>query len=377
MQPARAPFDQTAADSESRAELAQLLTQLAPEAAQPLTEALDRLQTILRTVDATTAARLSTVREPMRRAREAVLLASQIGRLASGRVHAAQEKVALHLAVHQVAEQRRREALARGLQLRTNLQAAEAEADTALVLNVLHALLDWALWHTRSSIELSLSLTPWPVRSRLECRFAFRDLDQFEASNPRQDLNDLRWQLVERLGAVLHLEIRREEEAGVCVTTLDFPVPHLRDVMDRIDLGPTSSDAGLNTQPFAGMQALVVSADPGLHAEIAPLMERLGWTLDAVATVDEAFQYCLEGLPQVVLTDATLRSPDLDQWCTQVLAEAPSLCFIEVLGVDSASLPFGRTPGMQRCQRERLNEDLPLLLRAVLNAESQDLTLRL
>ncbi len=376
MTPNRAPAPPTA-NKELSAELAQLLTQLAPEAAQPLTEALDRLQTVLRTVDATTAARLSTVREPMRRAREAVLLASQIGRLASGRVQPGQDKVALHLAVHHVAEQRRREALARGLQLRTNLQAADAEADMALVHNVLHALLDWALWHTRSSIELSLALTPWPVRSRLECRFAFRDLDQFDRPTPRQDLNDLRWQLVQRLGAVLALEIRREEDAGVCVATLDFPVPQLHDLAAQIDFGRAPSDAGLNTQPFAGMHALVVSADPGLQAEVAPMMERMGWTLDAVATVDEAFQHCLEGLPQVVLTDATLRSPDLDQWCTHVLAEAPSLCFIEVLGMDSAALPFGRTPGMQRCQRERLSEDLPLLLRAVLNAESQDLTLRL
>ncbi len=377
MQPARAPTPHPVADNALSAELAQLLTQLAPEAAQPLTEALDRLQTILRTVDASTAARLSTVREPMRRAREAVLLASQIGRLASGRVQAGQEKVALHLAVHQVAEQRRREALARGLQLRTNLQAAEAEADSALVHNLLHALMDWALWHTRSSIELGLALTPWPVRSRLECRFAFRDLDQFDLKTPRQDLNDLRWQLVERLSAVMNLEVRRDEEAGVSVVTLDFPVPQLQELVSRIDLGRAASDAGLNTQPFAGMHGLVVSADPGLQAEITPLMERLGWTVDAVATVDEAFQHCLEGLPQVVLTDATLRSPDLDQWCTHVLAEAPSLCFIEVIGVDSAALPFGRTPGMQRCQRERLSEDLPLLLRAVLNPEHQDLTLRL
>lgn len=378
-QPARPPSTapSQAHDAALSTELALLLTQLSHEAAQPLTEALDRLQSILRTVDATSAARLSTVREPMRRAREAVLLASQIGRLASGRVRPANDQVALHAAVHQVVEQRRREAMARGLQIRTQLLAAEAEADHALVHSLLHALMDWALWHTRSSIELSLVLTPWPVRSRLECRFAFRDLDQFDVPAPRQDLNDLRWQLVQRLTEVMNLECRREDEGGVCITRIDFAVPQLQEWVDQIDLSRPSSDAGLNTQPFAGMHALLLSADPGLLAEVVPTLERLGWAVDAVASVDEAFQHCLDGLPQAVVTDAALRGPDLDQWCTHVMAEAPSLCFIEVVGADSATLPFARTPGLQRCQRERLGQDLPLLLRSALTPDDQTLTLRL
>jgi hypothetical protein len=377
--PARKPtFDPPdAPDGALSTELALLLTQLSHEAAQPLTEALDRMQSLLRTVDAGSAARLSMIREPMRRARDAVLLASQIGRLASGRVRPARDPVALHASVHQVAEQRRREAMARGLQIRTQLLAAEAEADQALVNSLLHALLDWALWHTRSSIELSLVLTPWPVRSRLECRFAFRDLDQFDAPVQLPKLDDLRWRLVQQLCEVLGLECQRLDEGGVSVTRIDFPVPQLKEWVAQIDLSRTDIDPGLNTQPFAGMHALLLSADPGLVGEILPILERLGWTVDTVASVDEAFQLCLDGLPQAVVTDAVLRGPDLDQWCTHVMAEAPSLCFVEVVSADSAALPFARTRGLQRCQRERLSQDLPVLLRAALEPGEQALTLRL
>lgn len=354
------------AAAEPAAELAQLLSQLAQEVAQPLTEALERLQAAQRTLDPTGAARLSSVREPVRRARDAVLLASQIGRLAGGRVQAVQERLPLHQAVHQVAEQRRREAQARGLQLRVQLQAAEVSGDPALLQSLLHALLDWTLWHTRSSIEVTLNLTPWPVRSRLECRFAYRDLDQVNHAASRQRLDDLRWRLVKHLAQTQGVDCRREDDAGVCLVWLDFPVHKLEDMAERLTFPEPERDAGLNTQPFAGMKALVVTSDAELHADISELMYPLGWLVDGATGVDEAFQHCLQGLPQVIVVDAGLRGPDLDQWCMHVLAEAPSFCFIEISSADTLPGGLARNSGVKRCQRERLALDLPVLLRHVL-----------
>ncbi len=367
--------------AQTATELAQLLTQLTQEVAQPLTDALERLQVAQRPLDAASVARLSSVREPLRRARDAALLAAQIGRLAGGRVQAAQEKLALHQAVHQVAEQRRREAQARGLQLRVNLQSAEVTADAALLQSLLHALLDWALWHTRSSVELELTLTPWPVRSRLQCRFAYRELDQVNTHAQRQRLDDLRWKLIEHLSRALNLELRREDDAGVSLVWLDFPIAKLSDVIERLEINTIESDPGLNTQPFAGMKALVVTADAKLHQALTQLMNPLGWAVDTVATVDEAFQHCLQGLPQVVITDAELRGPDLDQWCMHVLAEAPSFSFIEITNGSTLPGALGRTTGMRHCQRDRMAFDLPALLRQVLspqedNDENSTLTLR-
>lgn len=373
-----APVSTAQSKAPAPTDLPQLLAQLGQEAAQPLSEALERLQSVMRSCDAGTASRLSTVREPLRRARDAILLASQIGRLASGPAPTQASRVALHQQVRQVAEHRQREAQARGVQLRAHLVEAEVQLDPALLVNLLHALVDWALWHTRSSIDLQLSLTPWPVRVRLECRFACTDLDQLAGGLPPQRLEDLRWQLLQQLASSLGAPLQQHWDAGLAVTHLLFEMPKLQEMLQRIDLNAVAAAGAHDSQPFVGLHALVVSDDSSLQDTVQPLLRRQGWAVEGVAGVDEAFQHCLNGLPQAVIVDAALRGPDLDQWCTHVLAELPSACIVEVVDGDSALLPFGRTTGVHRCLRERLGEDLPVQLRTLMLEGANDaLTLRL
>lgn len=366
--PASSPEARAAA-----AALAEVLTELGSEVAAPLAQALDRLQSQLSAKGSPADAALLAVREPLRRARDATLLASQIGRLASGRVVPAQEQCPLHLALRQIVDMRRREAQSRGLQLRLDCCDAMVLTDPALASSLIHALIDWALWHTRSSIELRLAMSSWPPQALLECRFALRDLDQI-GSQPPATLNGLRWMLIVQLAQALGIELRRMDESGLCVARLDFAL--LRsETLNELAAADNESNRGHDTQPFAGWLGIVVSQNADFHRRLTDLMQPLGWALDRVATVDEAFQHCLEALPQAIVVDGALAGADLNQWRCHVLADAPGFCFIEVLpvGADPSSAP---SDGLH-CRQEDLPDALSGLLRSALAPPGDALTFRL
>jgi len=355
--PSSAPSSATGASVDA-ARLAELLVHLGPEVVAPLAQALERLQQQLATTAPGASAPLLALREPLRRARDATVLASQVGRLASGRVRPGQEACPLHAVLHQVVEIRRREAQSRGLQLRLDSRDANVISDPGLLPSLLHALLDWALWHTRSSIELNLSISPWPPQARLQCRFALRDLDQAGHTQPLT-LNGLRWMLVEHTADALKVQVQRQDEAGLCVTRLDFPLLRGEALPD---LAPSESDPvfGHDTQPFAGWQALVVSGSADFHALLGTHLQSQGWAIDAVNSIDEAFQHCLDALPQVIVVDGALRGPDLTQWRSHVMADAPGYCFVEIS--DQAPEQAGKPDGGLHCKASTLAKDLPALL---------------
>ncbi|MFN4115009.1 MAG: hypothetical protein ACK4F7_00725 [Inhella sp.] len=351
--------------------LAELLIELGSEVGLPLSQALDRLQLLLNQRDCPEG--LVTLREPLRRARDASLLASQVGRLSSGRVKPAQSQCALHLALRQTADMRRREAQTRGLQLRLDAVDAMVISDPVLLASLLQALLDWALWHTRSSIQLQLSLTSWPAQARLQLRFALRDLDQPTSSAP-PTLDGLRWMLVEHTAQALGLRLRRDDEAGICVARIDFPL--WREELP-LELPPHAQpESGHDTQPFAGWLAIIVSPNDEFLGQVRALMQPQGWALDTVNSVDAAFQICTEALPQAIVVDGALAGADLDQWRCHVMAEAPGFCFIEVVRRDVRQATQ-RPAGGLRCQLDQLPRELPALLRAALAPPGEALTFRL
>jgi CheY-like chemotaxis protein len=371
--PKQAPATNPAPDpAQDAARLAELLVHLGPEVVAPLAQALERLQQQLAATAPGASAPLLALRDPLRRARDATVLASQVGRLASGRVRPGQEACPLHVVLNQVVELRRREAQNRGLQLRLDARDANVISDPGLLPSLLHALLDWALWHTRSSIELNLSISAWPPQARLQCRFALRDLDQ-EGSVQPLTLNGLRWMLVEHTANALKVQIKRQDEAGLCVTQLDFPLLRSETLPD---LAPSEPSAGHDTQPFAGWLALVASPTPDFHKRVSELLGPLGWAIDAVHSIDEAFQHCLQALPQCIVVDGGMSGPDLTQWRSHVLADAPSFCFVE-MHQSTAELAQKPNSGLH-CNAGTMADDLPGLLLAALAPRSDTgLTFRL
>lgn len=343
--------------------LSQALEQVGDEVAHPLLVALDRLRTLQQHADPALKAALAGLHEPLRRAREGALLAQQLGRLSSGRVRPGQMSVPLHDTLQALCAQRRREAEARGLQLRTEWLSADIETDPVLLDHLLSHLLDWALAHTCSSVDLRMALSPWPVRAQLTCRFAVRPLDQIQTGSSMPDPSplSLAWLFVQEAGALLGVEVDREDEGPVWVAVLRFPAARMSALGATVSLPPEVVDEGHNTQPFGGAPALVITQRPELLRALGAVMDPLGWDLDRAESVDAARALCRHRLPKLIVVDGALRSPDMAGLCAEIRADVPQFPLIEVVPAGRATQMPMR--GVSPCPEAHLRLHLPALLK--------------
>jgi hypothetical protein len=378
--PATAAND--AAPAPSPVQWADIVQQLGAEIAGPLSAALERIHGLISTGQIDRQG-LRALRESVAQAREAGITGQQLARLASGRLRLAREPLHLTQMLRGVLAHRSRETQARGIQVRQQLQPVEVIADGSLLFGLLNAMMDWALASTHSSIDLRLEITPWPAKARLTCRFAHRSLDLLapgrEAPAPLA-VNSLAWRLVEQTALTLGLIPLREDEAGITVLTLDFtqtvgtgavstevdlepPVrgtPPLVPEVATVDPGPSTTG---NSKPLAGSHLLIVSPRRELRSQIQAAVAHMGLIVDVVNNMQDAAQFCLEGLPHGILFEAGERNEIFERLHEEILVEVPQFCFIEVTLEDhQTQLSTATADGLARISREHLADALPSVL---------------
>ncbi|RZI55880.1 MAG: hypothetical protein EOP37_26425 [Rubrivivax sp.] len=356
-----------------------IVQQLGAEIAGPLSAALERIHTLISTGQIDRQG-LRALRDSVAQAREAGMVSQQLARLASGRLRLSRERVPLTQVLRGVLTQRSRETQARGIQIRQLLQPIEVHTDASLLFSLLNAVMDWALANTHSSLEMRLDLTPWPAKARLMCRFAHRSLDLGSAPSaainaPPESLNSLHWRLIEQTALTLGALPLREDEAGITMLTLEFPhvagdesvlqqelAPPVRpELADRPELDdPTPSH---NSKPLAGCHLLIVSPRREVRQEIQNAVRHMGLIIDAVGSMDEALQFCEEGLPHGIAFEQSMRDADFDRLRADILGEVPGFSFIEVLdGEQQTQLSTATADHMARISRQNLQDALPSVL---------------
>jgi hypothetical protein len=257
-------------------------------------------------------------------------------------------------------------------------------ADGALLFALLNALMDWALACTHSSIDLRLDLTPWPAKARLTCRFAHRSLDLLDEPRAvdaaperfiqeQSTLNSLSWRLLEQNAITLGVLPLRESIAGITVLTLEFPhtVSDEPGFIAPPTAGPLSRPSTLQPEPapsshmpsLAGSHVLIVSAQRELRGQIQAAVKHLGLIVDAVDTVEEAMQFCLEGLPHGIIFDASQRGPAFAHLHTELIREVPDFSFVEVLDHEQQTqLSTATADRMARISRQYITDALASVL---------------
>lgn len=390
--PANAPPPAPASASSAANDLARqpnevqwaaIIQQLGAEIAGPLSIALERIQALIDTGQIDRQG-LRNLHDSVAQARAAGMLGQQLARLASGQMDLARERLHLTQMLRGVLTQRSGETQARGIQVRQVLKPVEVMADGALLFALLNTMMDWALALTHSSIDLRLDLTPWPAKARLMCRFAHRSLDLLE--DPRADdatpqrgaqemsaLNSLTWRLLEQNAVTLGVLPLRESAAGITVLTLEFP----HTVSDEpggstrpTSLNPAANSApnsepapSIHSRPLAGKHLLILTARRDLRTQIQAAVQHLGLTVDAVETVEDAMQFCVEGLPHAIVFDAGQRSTAFAHLHAEVMREVPDFSFVEVLAHEQQTqLSTATADGMARISRHYISDALPSVL---------------
>ena len=344
-----------------------LVAQIGAEIAAPLTAALERVTTLTATgrID---RAGLRSLRHEIELARNAGMICQQLSRLAAGRVAQSHERVHLTHTLQSVLAHRTRELQARGSQVRQTLQPVEVIADAPLLFGLLNALLDWASACAHGPIELIIDTKPWPAYGRLVCRFPHRPLDEaagIATPPPSAELDNIVWRLLEHTAHAVGLTQKRETEGAYVRLTLEFPRT-INPLLDAAAVPATLerdfSDS-VNSKPLAGSHVLVVSARRDTRTQVREAVKHMGLVLDFVGSVEEAFEFCQDGLPNAIVIETVLKGAHFKQLASEIRGEVPDFVFIEIdeQGADFQISSISQT-GHARVSRNAIMSALPSAL---------------
>ena len=313
----------------------ELVSEIGAEIAGPLTAALERIHS-LTTTGCIDRASLKALREEIEQARHAGMLGQQLSRLASGRLRQSHERLQLAATFKGVLAHRHRETAARGIVLKPVLKAAEVIVDASLLFSLLNTSLDWALANARSQIEFTIDIMAWPAHARLICHFASRSPDQPQsevtATALPPELNALAWRMLEQTAQTMGLPLQRVDDAGSTTLTLEFP----RTAYDEIEgVSTMELDDGFapstNSKPLAGNHVLVVSSRREMRALIRDALKNMGLVVDFVNSVDEAADFCRDGLPHAIVIEAIQNGERFGKFRDEIVDEVPEFAFIEII----------------------------------------------
>ncbi|MFN7724959.1 MAG: hypothetical protein ACK5QH_07815 [Rubrivivax sp.] len=319
------------------AEEPDLVMQMGAEVAATLSSALERVN-LLATTGQIDRSSLRALREELESARRAGMVGQQLRRLASGQVRLSPERLDLSAMLHDTLRQRGREITARGLRLREQLQPAEVRADLTLCHSLVQTLLDWALAHACSRVDLAVDLQAWPPLARLRCRLDLLPPDQADqpATAPEataQRLNTLGWRLLEQTAVSLGLVLQREDRHDRCTVLLQFPDTVQALLPHDAELPAAAPSQGLlltSPKPLVGSHVLVLATRRDLRNQLREALRPHGLMLDFVTSVEEAREFCRGGLPHALVHEAQLGGDAWRRLRQELLAEVATLAFVQI-----------------------------------------------
>ncbi len=337
------------------------------EIAGSLTTALERVHA-LTTTGRIDKAGLRALRDELDTARGAGMIAQQLARLSTERLRISRERLSLDGVLTDVLAHRRREVESRGLAVVPSIAQADVMADASLLFGLLNSLLDWSLAHARRTIEFSVEVKAWPSVARLGCRFEHRPPHDFEpmagGTGLADELDSLTWRLIEQTAAAMGLVLTRTLDDGAAAVAIELPRP-AADQPEPVSMREVNDGFALstNSRPLAGSHVLVIASRRDMRMRVRGAIHHMGLALDLVKSVDEAIDFCREGLPHAIVVEGILRGERLNQLRREILAEVPEFAFIEIVEEGSAFEMSGfGTASMGRVGRDAIESALPSVL---------------
>ena len=305
-----------------------LIAELGAEIAHPLTLALERVNALTSSGKIDRAG-LRLLREEIETARQMGMTAQLLARFASAELVQSRERVALPTTLQTVLAHRKRETDARGVAVQPTATSVEVIVDASLMFSLLNTLIDWTLTQTRSAIDMAIAVDTRRGHARLTCRFQRIAAD---AVSPLPALDSLTWRLLEQTAATMHLGLAREvSEQGVTVA-LEFALPANADIdgLSRIDLDQ-GFDSSMNSKPLAGSHVLVIASRRDMRTRIRDALRHMGLIVDMVASIEEAVDFCRDGLPHAIVVEGILHGERFNRFCADIRAEVPGFPFIDIV----------------------------------------------
>jgi hypothetical protein len=365
--PANTPAGVSANDAQDNERWHTLVSEMGAEIATPLTSALARIHE-LTTTGRIDRASLRALREEVEQARQIGMIGQQLTRFASGRLRQTHERMQLADTLKGVLAHRTRETQARGIVLKPVLKPAEVIVDASLLFSLLNTTLDWALLNARSHIEFKVDIKTWPAHARLSCSFAHHPPDE-PLPNPDREvraptLDSLHWRLLEQTAWTMGLPLDRQSDTSFTTLTMEFP----RTATDEIEgVSTMELDDGFapstNSKPLAGSHVLVVASRRDMRVQVRDALRNMGLIVDFVNSVDEAIDFCRDGLPHAIVIESIQSGERFAHFRDEITHEVPDFVFIEIIEEGGAfeMSGFGGST-MARVGRDVIASSLPSAL---------------
>ncbi len=345
-----------------------LVGEIGAEIAGPLTAALERIAA-LTTSGHIDRNGLRALREEIEGARQVAIEGQQLARLASGRLRQSHERVHLSDMLIDVLSHRARETQARGIDVKQPAaQPVEVLVDAPLLFSLLNTTLDWALDCARSTIELRIEIKTWPAHAQLVCHFAHRPVDQLDdgAATPGEVslLDSMHWRLLQQTARAMALPLERAIGASGTTLTIEFPrtVNESMEGVSAIELDDGFAPS-INTKPLAGSHVLVVAQRREVRVQVRDALRNMGLIVDFVASVEEAVDFCRDGLPHAIIVESPLCGERFAELRQDIAAEVPHFVFIEIIEDSTAFEMSGFSQAsMARVGRDAIAHSLPSAL---------------
>lgn len=345
----------------------ELVGTVGADIAGPLSEALERIHKLISTgrID---ESELRALRDAVDEARQVGMTAQRLTRFGSRRVRVSHERMALTDLLGEVMRHRAREADVRGLPLQclggAPMQAADVLADASMLFSLLNTLVDWALRHADSCIELSVRLKTWPANAVLGCQFLVKPRPDADGQ-PAADLDSLTWRLLEQLALTMDLSLQRELDRDQVRLSLEFPrtANASMEGVSSFELNDQGSAGGPNSMPLVGSHVLIVASRRDVRVAMRDAILHMGLLIDLVSSVEEAVDFCRDTLPHALVYEGILEGERLAQLRTEIWAEVPSLAFIEMVEEGQGfTMSDQSTAHVARVAKSSLEESLPSVL---------------
>jgi hypothetical protein len=318
----------------------ELVSDIGSEIAAPLTSALERIHA-LTTSGRIDKAGLRALGDEIAAARQVGLNAQQLIRFGSGRLRQSHERVPLAATVSTMLTHRSRETQARGIVLQPTLKPVDVIVDASLLFSLLNVTLDWALVQAASQIAFNVDTKVWPAHGRVTCRFTQRGRDASHAGNSKSSTpeidtstSSLSWRLIEQTALTMGLLLTHTQENGVTTLSFEFPRTAGEDMegVSTVEMDDGfGAPSAMNSKPLAGSHVLVVASRRDVRVQVRDAIKHMGLIVDLVASVEEAVDFCRDGLPHAIVVESVLAGARLDQLRAEICSEVPGFAFIEIV----------------------------------------------
>ncbi len=256
--------------------------------------------------------------------------AQQIHRFYGGRIRQSHERICMAELVEGVLQERRKDLLILGIELRRKLKSVEVLVDPTVAHTFVNAVIEWGM-PFGNQIDVRLDLNTWPQYARLQVRVSSDGAPPSSGAS----MDSLSWMLVRQVAlAAGGIEVDRQmTDDGVSFTAMFTRTVQAVDGISAVDFSDNQSSM---FKSLSGVYVLTISPALQIRADVRDALREIGIASDSVVDFGQAREAVASRMPNLIVVDADIKDYGFDQFRRELLRDVFEFPFVEISPDDSS-----------------------------------------